>query len=67
MIYAEECLVIVADGKMTVLHRQSYYKKCVIRISDQRILKVKRMKQNDWKGLICIDNQSKIYVINVDT
>ena len=34
MIYHEECLVMMTKRELTVLHRQSYYKKCVIDVSE---------------------------------
>ena len=55
LIYVEECLVFVVDEELTVLHRQSYYKKSVIRVSNKKIKKVRRYSHKNWKGLICID------------
>ena len=66
MIYAEECLVIASEGKLTVLHRQSYYKKCVIRVSDKKIKRVRRVNDKGYKGLICIDTFGKVVIVNVD-
>lgn len=66
MIYAEECLVLVNGGDLTVLHRQSYYKKCVIRVS-HIVRKVRRVNRDQWKGLLCIDGEGVISRIDVDS
>jgi hypothetical protein len=65
MIYDEECLVLVAGGELTALHRQSYYKKCVIAVSEAGIVRVRRVVRDDWSGLICFDSECQVYLIDV--
>ena len=67
MIYAEECLVLATRGDITVLHRQSYYKKWVISISTSDLVQVRRVWLDDWEGLTCIDTQGRIFLVDVNT
>jgi len=66
MIYSEECLVLMNRNELTVLHRQSYYKKCVIDVSEYQLIKMRKTIFDGGEGLICVDSVCNILLIDVN-
>ena len=67
MMFKEESLLLVTQGSITSLHRQSYYKKWVISVSDKNLIKLKKAEVDGKRGLLCMDETFKVFFVDIHT
>lgn len=57
--------MLLTDRSISILHRHSYFKKSVIAVSDEPLVKVKRAQIDNVPGLVCVDSACKIFLVDI--